>query len=580
VYSVHAADLDGDGDQDVIAAVSWDNKVVWFENIQGCVSDNDCPACKKCISLECGYQTNAEDVKNDCADADPCMTGLCDGAGSCGYEALDTSCADATVCNGDELCDGAGNCQAGTPLNCDDGVGCTDDSCDAVGGCQNPTNDANCTDATVCNGDETCDAVFDCQPGTPLNCDDGVGCTDDSCDAVSGCQNLTNDGNCIDANVCNGIETCDAVLDCQAGTPLNCDDGVGCTDDSCDAVSGCQSLANDANCIDATVCNGIETCDAVLDCQSGTPLNCDDGVGCTDDSCDAVSGCQNTPDGSCGDPLACIQDSDCDNGGACAVGECTADHRCRYNPDACDTQGPCAADSTCYYGYLWLEKGNALGNRIVVNSGIDTPVMQLKVTTEGVGGTLSHLQFDWHGPDRLWPGTTVVARLYEDSDSDGKIDADGSSLVKTQAVDLANGRILFADINQSLPPATENSYLVTVYMEMGTTQSSNVAGWVFPPSRLVSMLAIFLALFMVVIGRTKCPKLVLRVSMILMLLATLSCSRSGFEFSDDSRQVNLQLRSNDYVKVQCAPNEQVWIQGAPLGSDVFVLNKVSITAYD
>jgi hypothetical protein len=418
VYSVHAADLDGDGDQDVLAAASFDNKVVWFENIQDCVGDNDCPACKKCIGLECEYQTNAEDVKNDCADADPCLTGLCDGSGSCGYEALDTPCADATVCNGDETCDGIGNCRAGTPLDCDDGDDCTLDSCD---------------------------------PGL---------------------------------------------------------------------------------------------------------------------------GCQNTPDDSCGDPSDCIQDSDCDDGGVCAKGECTADHRCRYHPDGCDTQGPCGADSTCYYGYLWLEKGNALGNGIVVNSGIDTPVMQLKVTTEGVGGTLNQLQFDWRGPDRLWSGTTLAARLYEDSDHDGKIDANGSGLVATQAVDLANGTILFTDINQTIEPATEKSYLVTVFME--TAQSTNVAGWVFPSSRLMSLLVIFLALFMVVVVKTKRPKIVLWVSMVLMLLAVLSCSRSGFEFIEDSRQASLQLSSNDYLKVQCVPNEQVWVQGAPLDSDVFVLNNNTI----
>ncbi|MFQ5693187.1 MAG: pyridoxal phosphate-dependent aminotransferase, partial [Nitrospinota bacterium] len=35
---------------------------------------------------------------------------------------------------------------------------------------------------------------------------------------------------------CDGSETCDPALDCQAGTPPTIDDGVGCTDDSCDEV--------------------------------------------------------------------------------------------------------------------------------------------------------------------------------------------------------------------------------------------------------------------------------------------------------------------------------------------------------
>lgn len=35
VWSVYAADLDGDGDPDVLAAAFWDNKIVWYENTDG-----------------------------------------------------------------------------------------------------------------------------------------------------------------------------------------------------------------------------------------------------------------------------------------------------------------------------------------------------------------------------------------------------------------------------------------------------------------------------------------------------------------------------------------------------------------
>ena len=68
-----------------------------------------------------------------------------------------TSCADGTVCNGDESCQ-LGVCTSGTALNCDDGNVCTEDSCDAVLGCQNVNNDANsCDDANACTVD-TCTA--------------------------------------------------------------------------------------------------------------------------------------------------------------------------------------------------------------------------------------------------------------------------------------------------------------------------------------------------------------------------------------------------------------------------------------
>ena len=133
-----------------------------------------------------------------------------------------------------EFCDPTGDCQAGTPPNCDDGVACTIDDCDEVNDtCTNTPDDSVCDDGAFCNGAETCDAVSDCQVATPVDCDDGVGCTNDSCNEISdACDNLPDDSICDDGQFCNGAETCDAVLDCQLATPVSCDDAVGCTNDS------------------------------------------------------------------------------------------------------------------------------------------------------------------------------------------------------------------------------------------------------------------------------------------------------------------------------------------------------------
>jgi hypothetical protein len=137
----------------------------------------------------------------------------------------------------------------------------------------NAPNDGSCADGNLCNGVETCDAVNDCEAGTPVDPDDGVGCTDDSCDPVTGVvTNAPNDGSCADGNLCNGVETCDAVNDCESGTPIDPDDSVGCTDDSCDPGTGAvTNTPNDANCDDALACTGTETCDATQDCVAGTP---------------------------------------------------------------------------------------------------------------------------------------------------------------------------------------------------------------------------------------------------------------------------------------------------------------------
>jgi hypothetical protein len=126
-----------------------------------------------------------------------------------------------------------------------------------------------------------------------VDCDDAVACTTDACnESTDSCDNTPDNGFCDDGLYCNGTETCDPVLDCQGGSAVNCDDGVGCTDDSCnEGTDSCDNIANDANCPDdGAYCNGTEFCDAVNDCDStGDP--CGGGEVCneTTDTCDPAS---------------------------------------------------------------------------------------------------------------------------------------------------------------------------------------------------------------------------------------------------------------------------------------------------
>lgn len=198
--------------------------------------------------------------------------------------AITSQCDDGEFCNGVETFDGL-VCQPGS-FPCDDMVDCTDDSCDEVTDtCSSIPSDVNCDDGLFCNGNETCDAVLDCLAGT-FPCDDMVDCTDDACDEnTDTCSSLPNDANCDDGLFCNGSESCDAVLDCMGGT-APCDDGVDCTVDICDEVGDvCVFTPDDLFCDDGVFCNGAETCDAVLDCQPSVdpcaPLICDEGS----DSC-------------------------------------------------------------------------------------------------------------------------------------------------------------------------------------------------------------------------------------------------------------------------------------------------------
>jgi len=95
----------------------------------------------------------------------------------------------------------------------------------------------------------------------------------------------TVDANCDDGLFCNGTETCNAGA-CQAGAAVSCNDGVSCTVDSCnETTDSCDFVPNNLLCADGLFCNGAETCNPTLGCQAGSdpcaPLACNE----TTDTC-------------------------------------------------------------------------------------------------------------------------------------------------------------------------------------------------------------------------------------------------------------------------------------------------------
>ncbi len=364
---------------------------------------NGTETCDPILDCQAGVAVN-------CNDGVTCTTDSCnEGTNSCDNVPSNGLCDDGVFCNGSETCDPVLDCQAGTAVNCDDGVGCTDDSCnETTNSCDNATNNANCDDGLFCNGAETCDAGLDCQAGsnpcpgqlcdeatntcfdcnidadcddgvfcngaetcvagacqsgTTVNCNDGVVCTTDSCnEGTNSCDNAPSDAACDNGLFCDGAETCDAVLDCQAGVAVNCDDGVGCTTDSCnEGTNSCDNVPSNGLCDDGVFCNGSETCHATLDCQAGTPPTCDDGVACTDDTCNTITDvCDNTPN-----------DANCDDGLFCNGAEtCDALVDCQAGGDPCPGQGCDEATNTCTAGPVaQLEAGTVTvgGANVTVN---------------------------------------------------------------------------------------------------------------------------------------------------------------------------------------------------------------------
>ncbi len=185
----------------------------------------------------------------------------------------DAACNNGVYCDGAETCDAYGHCQNGAPVNCSDGIACTTDSCnEGTDSCDHVPNNAFCNNGQYCDGTETCSPTAGCQPGTPVNCSDGIACTTDSCnEATDSCDHVPNNAACNNGLYCDGAETCSPTAGCQPGTPVNCNDGIACTTDSCnEATDSCDHVPNNAVCDNGVFCDGAETCNPTAGCQSGT----------------------------------------------------------------------------------------------------------------------------------------------------------------------------------------------------------------------------------------------------------------------------------------------------------------------
>ncbi len=266
----------------------------------------------------------------------------------------DSDCFDGRVCNGIEVCV-AGLCQPGTAIDCNDGIDCTLDVCEEVSGaCLHEPRDADCDNDRYCDGVETCDAATGCLPGLSINCDDGVACTVDSCDeALDSCIHQPDDTLCDNGLYCDGVEVCDEVRGCLVSDPVLCDDGIDCTTDRCDEdFRTCVFEADDALCSNGVFCDGVETCLVDTGCAVG-PEPCATGV------CDEMGmRC-----------VECLSNEVCDDDIGCTIDECDViagvcvhtpvDERCddldACTVDSCDgsgcvfltIEGCCAEDSTC-----------------------------------------------------------------------------------------------------------------------------------------------------------------------------------------------------------------------------------------
>ena len=176
VFSVFAANLDGDGDTDLVAAIGGTiDRIDWFENIRDDCNNNGVPdSCEDpVVTTDCtDVDFDGVSATADCDDTNPNCTTDCTDADGDGYcattdcDEINPDCtADCTDIDGDGLC---------PPADCDDleddcTTDCTDGDGDGVAACS-----GDCDDADPECGSGDCAADCD-ENGVPDPCDNAVG---------------------------------------------------------------------------------------------------------------------------------------------------------------------------------------------------------------------------------------------------------------------------------------------------------------------------------------------------------------------------------------------------------------------
>jgi len=314
--SVFAADLDGDGDDDVLSASYSDDKIAWYENTDGLGTFG--PQQVITTTADSAHSVLAADLDGD-GDADVLSAFFHDDFKIAWYE-------NDTDCNGNGMNDGC-DVALGNALDCN--ANYWPDECDLASGV-----------SPDCNNDSTPDECeADCnRNGVPDECDladaTSTDCNNDTildeCDIAWGTSKDCNANGVPDE--CDPNEDCNAnslqdICDIAAGTSLDCD-GNG-TPDECDLADG---TSTDCNFDDVP-----DNCQPDVDCNAnGVRDICDVGTGISEDcNFDLV-------------PDDCQPNEDCETNGIrdlCDIGAGTAlDCNDNLSPDACDIATGISAD--------------------------------------------------------------------------------------------------------------------------------------------------------------------------------------------------------------------------------------------
>jgi hypothetical protein len=306
------------------------------------------------LGCDCQSYSNVDCRQDvDCAACQTCVSNECVEAAEQCDDAIDNDCDGLTDENCPDLCLGV-TCNSPPPRSCVDGnilrYYPPEGTC-VAGSCEYLPYDVECAQGCVNDAcaEDACIGLYCASDDNP--------CTQDFCDPVEGCQYLPWDGDCDDADACTEGDTCQDGL-CESGSQVNCNDEVHCTEDTCTPEFGCLHAPRAALCDDSDPCTD-DACAAVVGCTHTFNSDpCDDQDPCTMQDICSQGLCAGMPLDSDGDghqPISC-GGQDCDDNDPDAYPG--AEEVCDGDDDNCDGlidmvgRDYCDYDAMCQAGEL------------------------------------------------------------------------------------------------------------------------------------------------------------------------------------------------------------------------------------
>lgn len=306
-----------------------------------CFQDVDCDDGDDCTTDTCSNNTCSH---ASATSGTECLTGVCNGVGSCVECMQDEDCGpEGPLCNTE-----TNTCYCAVDLDCDDQNECTSEVCTqgqcaftvlasdtacSIGHCNADQDAPSC----ICDTDEDCSDQNSCSVDTCAagQCSYSYAAAGDACDtgvcsedATPACVECFQDTHCPNVEPWCKTETAACVECLDDG---HCDDQNECTLDGCENDVCSHELRTGSACVGGGVCSD----DAAVCVECVTSANCpDERPLCNDHDC-----------------VECVLDADCDDGNDCTQDVCTA-QACEYSalaPGSACTNGYCAGsdDPAC-----------------------------------------------------------------------------------------------------------------------------------------------------------------------------------------------------------------------------------------